>query len=128
MIPAAARPKVAEAALKLSRADPDLLDLLDPESEPDDFEDGLEGAPEDEDEVWMTVVPGSCASVAMGCVPICPLPIMTSVAFDGTPLTTTNMKAVPGGKRAAFGGIWRTCRVADPSWFMVYVFVKANMR
>ena len=32
-----------------------------------------------------------------------------------------NSQAGPGGKAAAFGGIWLTCRVALPSELPVYV-------
>lgn len=58
---------------------------------------------------------GKTASFPIVWVPILPFPIVTTAPIEGVPLTTTNAKAVPGGKRAALGGICRQCKVADPS-------------
>lgn len=69
-----------------------------------------------EDEVGLTTESGGKSSSFVSvCDPITPSPIMTGEPIEGTPLTTTKQNAGPGGKSAAFGGICRTCSVAEPS-------------
>jgi hypothetical protein len=46
--------------------------------------------------------------------PRVPDPIMTHCPFEGTPLTTTKMRAGPGARMAGLGGTCETWRVAAP--------------
>jgi hypothetical protein len=62
---------------------------------------------------------GSAAGALVGCVPMFPLPTMTSVPLLGIPLTTTKTNAGPGWKRLAFGGACETCSVMLESLFTV---------
>ena len=56
------------------------------------------------------------------CMPSTPEPTITWQPTEGTPLTTTKMKAGPGTKMAGFGGTWLTCNTAVLFIKPVYVF------
>jgi len=59
-----------------------------------------------------TVDTGNGATLEIGCGPSWPLPSITLTPTDGTPLTTTKMKAGPGTITAGLGGSCETCTVA----------------
>lgn len=59
-----------------------------------------------------TVDKGNGATLDIGCGPSWPLPSITLTPTDGTPLTTTKMKAGPGTIIAGLGGSCETCTVA----------------